>query len=57
MQAPYLNNDFFKLVHKHKDTLKPVIFFAEYENKKLRARSAFKVKIHFMGGTGAHLII
>jgi predicted N-acyltransferase len=42
MQAPYLNNDFFKLVHKHKDTLKPVIFFAEYENKKIAGSLCFQ---------------
>jgi len=42
MQAPYLNNDFFKLVHKHKNTLKPVIFFAEYENKKIAGSLCFQ---------------
>lgn len=44
MQAPYLNNDFFKLVHKNKDILKPVLFFAEYENKKIAGSLCFQDK-------------
>ena len=28
MQAPYLNQEFFKLVHKSREVLNPVIFFA-----------------------------
>ena len=38
MQAPYLNFDFFKLVHKYKNILCPVIFFAELDGNKIAAK-------------------
>ena len=44
MQAPYLNFDFFKLVHKYKDILCPVIFFAELEGNKIAGSLCFQSK-------------
>ena len=44
MQAPYLNFDFFKLVHKYKDILCPVIFFAELDGNKIAGSLCFESK-------------
>ena len=44
MQAPYLNFDFFKLVHKYKNILCPVIFFAELEGNKIAGSLCFQSK-------------
>ena len=44
MQAPYLNFDFFNLVHKYKDALCPVIFFAEFEGNKIAGSLCFQSK-------------
>ena len=44
MQAPYLNFDFFKLVHKYKDILCPVIFFAELGGNKIAGSLCFQSK-------------
>ena len=44
MQAPYLNFDFFNLVHKYKDNLCPVIFFAELEGNKIAGSLCFQNK-------------
>ena len=44
MQAPYLNFDFFKLVHKYKDILCPVIFFAELDGNKIAGSLCFQSK-------------
>ena len=35
LQRPYLNIDFFKEIHKFKKILKPVIFFAVHDDKKI----------------------
>jgi predicted N-acyltransferase len=44
MQAPYLNFDFFNLVHKYKDNLCPVIFFAELDGNKIAGSLCFQNK-------------
>ena len=44
MQAPYLNFDFFNLVHKYRDNLCPVIFFAELEGNKIAGSLCFQNK-------------
>jgi predicted N-acyltransferase len=44
MQAPYLNFDFFNLVHKYKDNLCPVIFFAELNGNKVAGSLCFQNK-------------
>ena len=44
MQAPYLNFDFFKLVHKYKNILCPVIFFAELDGNKIAGSLCFQSK-------------
>ena len=44
MQAPYLNFDFFKLVHKYKNILCPVIFFAELDGNKIAGSLCFESK-------------
>ena len=44
MQAPYLNEDFFELVHDNKDSLNPVIFFAVHNNKPIAGSLCFQGK-------------
>ena len=41
LQRPYLNIDFFKEIHKFKKTLKPVIFFAMHDDKKIAGSLCF----------------
>ena len=41
LQRPYLNIDFFKEIHKFKKILKPVIFFAVHEDKKIAGSLCF----------------
>ena len=41
LQRPYLNIDFFKEIHKSKKTLKPVIFFAVHDDKKIAGSLCF----------------
>ena len=41
LQRPYLNIDFFKEIHKFKKTLKPVIFFAVHNDKKIAGSLCF----------------
>jgi len=41
LQRPYLNIDFFKEIHKSKKTLKPVIFFALHDDKKIAGSLCF----------------
>ena len=41
LQRPYLNIDFFKEIHKFKKILKPVIFFAVHDDKKIAASLCF----------------
>ena len=41
LQRPYLNIDFFKEIHKFKKTLKPVIFFAVHDDKKIAGSLCF----------------
>ena len=41
LQRPYLNIDFFKEVHKFKKILKPVIFFAVHDDKKIAGSLCF----------------
>ena len=41
LQRPYLNIDFFKEIHKFKKALKPVIFFAVHNNKKIAGSLCF----------------
>ncbi len=41
LQRPYLNIDFFKEIHKFKKTLKPVIFFAIHDDKKIAGSLCF----------------
>ena len=40
-QRPYLNIDFFKEIHKFKKILKPVIFFAVHDDKKIAGSLCF----------------
>ncbi len=42
MQQPYLNMDFFKLIHGYKDFLKPVIFFAKRDDKIIGGSLCFR---------------
>ena len=42
MQAPYLNTQFFKLIHESRDSIKPVIFFAVHEGKKIAGSLCFQ---------------
>ncbi len=44
MQAPYLNYSFFELVHKNREVLQPVIFFAEIDGKKVAGSLCFQGK-------------
>ena len=41
LQRPYLNIDFFKEIHKFKKALKPVIFFAVHNDKKIAGSLCF----------------
>ena len=41
LQRPYLNIDFFKEIHKFKKTLKPDIFFAVHNDKKIAGSLCF----------------
>ena len=41
LQRPYLNIDFFKEIHKFRKTLKPVIFFAMHNGKKIAGSLCF----------------
>ena len=41
LQRPYLNIDFFKEIHKFKKILKPVIFFALHDDKKIAGSLCF----------------
>ena len=41
LQRPYLNIDFFKEIHKFKTILKPVIFFAVHDDKKIAGSLCF----------------
>ena len=41
LQRPYLNIDFFKEIHKFKKILKPVIFFAVHDDKKIAGSLCF----------------
>ena len=41
LQRPYLNLDFFREIHKFKNTLKPVIFFAMHDDKKIAGSLCF----------------
>ena len=41
LQRPYLNIDFFKEIHKFKKILKPVIFFAVHNDKKIAGSLCF----------------
>jgi predicted N-acyltransferase len=42
MQAPYLNRQFFKHINRDKKALKPVLFFAVYENRKIAGSLCFQ---------------
>ena len=42
LQIPYLNIDFFKMVHKNRESIKPVIFFANIEDKKIAGSLCFE---------------
>ncbi|MDC0402129.1 GNAT family N-acetyltransferase, partial [Gammaproteobacteria bacterium] len=44
MQAPYLNFSFFELIHKNKDILQPVIFFAELNEQSVAGSLCFQGK-------------
>ncbi|MDC3375512.1 GNAT family N-acetyltransferase [Gammaproteobacteria bacterium] len=44
MQAPYLNFSFFELIHKNKDILQPVIFFAELNEQSVGGSLCFQGK-------------
>ena len=41
LQRPYLNIDFFKEIHNFRKTLKPVIFFAVHDDKKIAGSLCF----------------
>tara|TARA_B100001057_G_scaffold243302_1_gene243650 strand:- start:1448 stop:2584 length:1137 start_codon:yes stop_codon:yes gene_type:complete len=41
LQRPYLNIEFFKEVHKFRDTLKPVIFFALHKDQRIAGSLCF----------------
>ena len=41
LQRPYLNIDFFREIHKCRETLRPVIFFALHDNKKIAGSLCF----------------
>jgi predicted N-acyltransferase len=41
-QAPYLNMDFFKLVHENISSLRPIIFFAEHDGKQIAGSLCFQ---------------
>ena len=42
MQAPYLNFEFFNLVHEYRSILNPVIFFAEINQEKIAGSLCFQ---------------
>ena len=42
LQIPYLNIDFFKMVHEDRESIKPVIFFANIEDKKIAGSLCFE---------------
>ena len=44
MQRPYLNINFFKEIHKHRNILKPVIFFAVHNDKNIAGSLCFHNK-------------
>ncbi|MAR95923.1 MAG: hypothetical protein CMD46_06215 [Gammaproteobacteria bacterium] len=44
LQEPYLNLDFFKGIHKKREQLNPIIFFAEKDNKRVAASLFFNRK-------------
>ena len=41
LQRPYLNIDFFTEIHNFRETLKPVIFFAVHDDKKIAGSLCF----------------
>ena len=44
MQAPYLNYNFFELIHKNRQVLQPVVFFAEIDGNKVAGSLCFQGK-------------
>jgi predicted N-acyltransferase len=42
LQIPYLNRDFFKMVHENRESIKPVIFFANIKDKKIAGSLCFE---------------
>ena len=49
LQRPYLNKDFFNLVHKSKNTLNPVIFFAHLNDEIIAGSLCYKDKNNLYG--------
>ena len=41
-QRPYLNKDFFKMIHDARESVQPIIFFAKIKNEKVAGSLCFK---------------
>ena len=52
MQNPYLNIEFFKRIHRDRDNLNPVIFFAIKDSKTIAGSLCFEGDGIYMEGIG-----
>jgi predicted N-acyltransferase len=41
LQQPYLNKEFFRMIHKQRESVKPVIFFAKIDEKNIAGSLCF----------------
>ena len=41
-QRPYLNKDFFKMIHNARESIQPIIFFAKIKNEEVAGSLCFK---------------
>jgi predicted N-acyltransferase len=51
MQRPYLNKDFFELIHSYKDKLRPVLFIASIDDEVIAASLCFRDELSLYGKT------
>ena len=49
MQRPYLNKDFFELIHSYKDKLRPVLFIASIDDEVIAASLCFRDELSLYG--------
>ena len=49
MQRPYLNKEFFELIHSYKDKLRPVLFIASIDDEVIAASLCFRDELSLYG--------